>query len=306
MLGLAERFRKPSITQHTVDINIIIFLCYTLPKQQLPRMDRCTATSNSGKQHPAIQTSYFAQKPAQINELYISNWHVLQQTSHISLNKKTQKNDQPIKHETVMDKFMAPRISLRSLGVRSDVCFLRCEGDVWALKLACLPRCATWVELGGHAVYGVECNPFFRAPICFVRKRSKSFCRRAWDWVVVAGKVCLSWELQNMNSLFSCFLWFSLLGFEYASIANFTLCLAGMIFMRPMLVILAPCYRQNTWHGSLLSTQHITTLWWGLSATTILWPTSDYYSLGLRAMCRMLRKLSLLVSFRSSFFALVS
>ena len=94
--------------------------------------------------------------------------------------------------------------------------------------------------------------------------------------------------------------------FEYASIANFTLCLAGMIFMRPMLVILAPCYRQNTWHGSSLPTQHITTLWWGLSATTILWPTSDYYSLGLRAMCRMLRKLSLLVSFRSSFFALVS
>ena len=34
---------------------------------------------------------YFAQKPAHINELYISNWHVLQQTSHISLNKKTQK-----------------------------------------------------------------------------------------------------------------------------------------------------------------------------------------------------------------------
>ena len=91
MLGLAERFHKPSITQHTVDINIIIFLCYTLPKQQLPRMDRCTATSNSGKQHPAIQTSYFAQKPAQINELYISNWHVLQQTSHISLNKKNTK-----------------------------------------------------------------------------------------------------------------------------------------------------------------------------------------------------------------------
>ena len=57
MLGFAERFHKPSITQHTVDINIIIFLCYTLPKQQLPRMDRCTATSNSGKQHPAIQTS---------------------------------------------------------------------------------------------------------------------------------------------------------------------------------------------------------------------------------------------------------
>ena len=205
MLGLAERFHKPSITQHTVDINIIIFLCYTLPKQQLPRMDRCTATSNSGKQHPAIQTSYFAQKPAQINELYISNWHVLQQTSHISLNKKHKKNDQPIKHETVMDKFMAPRISLRSLGVRSDVCFLRCEGDVWALKLACFPRCATWVELGGHAVYGVECNPFLGLQFCFVRKRSMSFCRRAWDWVVVAGKVCLSWELQNMNSLFSCF-----------------------------------------------------------------------------------------------------
>ena len=73
MLGFAERFHKPSITQHTVDINIIISLCYTLPKNLLPRMDRCTATSNSGKQHPAIQTSYFAQKPAQINELYISN-----------------------------------------------------------------------------------------------------------------------------------------------------------------------------------------------------------------------------------------
>ena len=146
---------------------------------------------------------YFAQKPAHINELYISNWHVLQQTSHISLNKKnTKKNDQPIKHETVMDKFMVPRISFRSLGVRSDVCCLRCEGEVWALKLPCFPRCATWVELGGHAVYGVECNPFLGLQFCFVRKRSKSFCRRAWDWVVVAGKVCLSWELQNMNSLF--------------------------------------------------------------------------------------------------------
>ena len=130
MLGLAERFYKPSITQHTVDINIIIFLCYTLPKQQLPRVDRCTATSNSGKQHPAIQTSYFAQNPAQINELYRSNWHVPQQTTHIIMNtnkiktttknKKTKKrNDQPIKDETVMDKFMVPRISFRSLVVKA-------------------------------------------------------------------------------------------------------------------------------------------------------------------------------------------
>ena len=73
MLGFAERSHKPSITQHTVDINIIILLFYTLPKKLSPCMDRCTASSNSGKQHTAIQTSYFAQKPPQINELYRSN-----------------------------------------------------------------------------------------------------------------------------------------------------------------------------------------------------------------------------------------
>ena len=38
------------------------------------------------------------------------------------------------------------------------------------------------------------------------------------------------------------------------TIANLTLCLAVMIFMRLMLVIQAPCYRQNTWYGSSLPT----------------------------------------------------
>ena len=62
--------------------------------------------------------------------LYIKLTCTAANKSHKSEQKKHKKNDQPIKHETVMDKFMAPRISLRSLVVRSDVCFLRCEGDV--------------------------------------------------------------------------------------------------------------------------------------------------------------------------------
>ena len=204
MLGFAERSHKPSITQHTVDINIIILLFYI-----------CRKKSTYGPLYSHFElrkTAYCntnillcTEASTDQRTLYIKLTCTAANKSHKSEQKNTKKNDQPIKHETVMDKFMAPRISLRSLGVRSDVCFLRCEGDVWALKLACFPRCATWVELGGHAVYGVECNPFLGLQFCFVRKRSMSLCRRAWDWVVVAGKVCLSWELQNMNSLFSFF-----------------------------------------------------------------------------------------------------
>ena len=62
MLGFAERSNKPSATKHTADINIIILPFYTLPKKLSPRMDRCTTSSNTGKQHTSIQISYFAQK----------------------------------------------------------------------------------------------------------------------------------------------------------------------------------------------------------------------------------------------------